>query len=162
MSFGSQGLLATRRDRAEANDPFEEAGMAEQADAADSKSVGSNSMGVRFPLPAPSILFVFSSFAGAVLARSDTSGTNTGTVRILPIFNRLKISGAHSWQQYIYSYACLRSITECAADKVSANAVFQYMRLARFVNREEKGSPTSVGEVDFLPEDQACRHPDEC
>jgi hypothetical protein len=50
-------------------------------------------MGVRFPLPAPSILFIFSGFARTGAPFSGTSGTKEGTVHILRIFNRLRISG---------------------------------------------------------------------
>src|ERR1700722_5085658 len=61
-----------------------------------SKSVGSNSMGVRFPLPAPSIHIIFSGLRAPTLNFSHSSGTKSGTVRILVIFNRLKISPARS------------------------------------------------------------------
>ena len=37
-------------------------------------------MGVQFPLPAPSILFIFSSFSPTALTFSDISGTKLGTV----------------------------------------------------------------------------------
>jgi hypothetical protein len=52
-------------------------------------------MGVRFPLPAPSILFIFSGFRGTDASFSDTSGTKLGTAHILLIFNRLTISGTY-------------------------------------------------------------------
>ena len=47
-------------------------------------------MGVQLPLPAPSILFVFTSLLGHALLVSDISGANLGTVHILFIFNMLK------------------------------------------------------------------------
>jgi hypothetical protein len=52
-------------------------------------------MGVRFPLPAPSILFIFSGFARIGAPFSDTSGAKWGTAHILRIFNRLSISGTY-------------------------------------------------------------------
>ena len=55
-------------------------------------------MGVRFPLPAPSILFIFSGLMGPALIVSAISGTNLGTVHILFTFKRLKISDAYSSQ----------------------------------------------------------------
>ena len=67
-----------------------------------SKSVGGNSMGVRFPLPAPSILFIFSDLRGAAVNFSDTSGTKLGTVHILCIFNRLRISGTYPSPATLY------------------------------------------------------------
>jgi hypothetical protein len=63
------------------------AGMAEQADAADSKFVGGNSMGVRFPLPAPSILFIISVLTSAPPILLGTSGTKYGTPASI-IFNK--------------------------------------------------------------------------
>ena len=48
-------------------------------------------MGVRLSLPAPSILFIFSSLFEPFLAVSAISGTNLGTVHILFTFNQLKI-----------------------------------------------------------------------
>ena len=44
-------------------------------------------MGVQLPLPAPSILFTFSSLSGPVMTVSAISGTNLGTVRIPFTFN---------------------------------------------------------------------------
>jgi len=53
-------------------------------------------MGVRFPLPAPSIHIIFSGLRAVTLNVSRSSGTKSGTVRILPIFNRLRISPTQS------------------------------------------------------------------
>ena len=78
-------------------------------------------MGVRFPLPAPTIRFIFSGLGGMAVTFSDTSGTESGTVRIFCIFNKVEGSLARTLkQQSIYSWRRLRSITECAADCRSA------------------------------------------
>jgi hypothetical protein len=50
-------------------------------------------MGVRFPLPAPRIQFSFTVLRGGDAELLGASGTKLGTVRILRIFNRLRISG---------------------------------------------------------------------
>jgi hypothetical protein len=52
-------------------------------------------MRVRFPLPAPSILFIFNGFRGNGAGSLDISGTKPGTVHILFIFKRLRISGTY-------------------------------------------------------------------
>jgi hypothetical protein len=67
--------------------------MAELADAADSKSAGSNSMGVRFPLPAPSLALYFQRLK-AINGRlwrpiARRPGTNMGTAPISLILNEL-------------------------------------------------------------------------
>ncbi len=61
-------------------------------------------MRVQFPLPAPSILLIFNDFARNWAHPHDLSGTNSGTERILRIFNDLRIA-AHSLSptNYIYS-----------------------------------------------------------
>ena len=70
-------------------------------------------MGVRFPLPAPRIQFSFIVLRGGDENFSDTSGTKLGTVRILRIFNRLRIFGAYSFPSNLYLvslvYAGLRN-----------------------------------------------------
>jgi hypothetical protein len=48
-------------------------------------------MGVRFPLPAPSIILIFNHLRGIEPDSQIVSGTKSGTVRILPVFNRLWI-----------------------------------------------------------------------
>ena len=53
-------------------------------------------MGVRFPLPAPRIQFSFIVLRGGDAELLGHLGTKLGTVRILRIFNRLRISGTYS------------------------------------------------------------------
>lgn len=60
-------------------------------------------MGGRFPLPAPSIVFIFSVLRGVKPNSSNSSGTKSGTVRILFIFNRLTIYQVNLQLQDIYS-----------------------------------------------------------
>ena len=67
-----------------------------------SKFVGSNSMGFDSPSRHQLFKFIFN-FARRKLNFSDSSGTKSGTVRILTIFNRLRIYGAHS-SAAIYIY----------------------------------------------------------
>src|SRR5437762_1714370 len=71
--------------------------MAELADAADSKSVEGNFMGVQLPLPAPSTfslsLFLLVAYAASSAPQRDhvpISGTNLGTVRIPFTLNDLE------------------------------------------------------------------------
>jgi hypothetical protein len=59
-------------------------------------------MGVQFPLPAPSILFVFNSFSPTALTFSDISGTNWVQCHILRIFNRLRVSSHYSSPATLY------------------------------------------------------------
>jgi hypothetical protein len=53
-------------------------------------------MRVRFHLPAPSILFIFNRFARNGTHSLEISGANSGTVHILFLFNRLRISETYS------------------------------------------------------------------
>jgi hypothetical protein len=74
------------------------AGMAELADAADSKSADPCGHGGSTPPPGTIYPIYFQWFAGHALTISAFSGTNLGTVHILFTFNRLKASDAYSSQ----------------------------------------------------------------
>ena len=111
-----------------------DARMVKSADTADLKSAGSNPMGVRVPLRAPSYnyamwfnLLILNEYLDAIsagLRRNHFSlGTNSGTVRILFIFNAerlIRSCGGHGPTRNLYR---LRSITECAADYCANSAI---------------------------------------
>ena len=94
--------------------------MAELADAADSKSVGSNSMGVRFPLPASSNLFVCNMLQGREVSEADPPVQIRYTAH--PIyFQYLTVFEVWLGRSHLYiDCPYIRSITECAADNRSA------------------------------------------
>jgi hypothetical protein len=76
-------------------------------------------MGVRFPLPASSNLFVCNMLQGREVSKSGSLRSNTLHIQL--IFNALRfpkygLGGSHLYIDCSY----IRSITECAADKVSA------------------------------------------
>jgi hypothetical protein len=85
-----------------------------------SKSVGSNSMGVRFPLPAPSNLFVCNMLQGREVSEADPPVQIRYTAH--PIyFQYLTVFEVWLGRSHLYiDCPYIRSITECAADKVSA------------------------------------------
>ena len=94
--------------------------MAELADAADSKSAEGNLVGVRPPLPAPSNLFVCNMLQGREVSEAIPR-YKYGTLRIQFIFNTLRFSKCWLGRRHRYiDCPYIRSITESAADKVSA------------------------------------------
>src|SRR6185369_2575494 len=68
--FGDNDGFAAREQRATRGE-LHTAGMTELVDVADSKSAGSNTVGVRFPLPAP----INSTSCFSTLAAGSTRGT---------------------------------------------------------------------------------------
>jgi hypothetical protein len=87
-----------------------------------SKSVGSNSMGVRFPLPAPSNVFVCNRLQGREVSEADPSGTNTVHCASKLFSTLYGFRSMARGQPPIYiDCRYIRSITECAADKWSAH-----------------------------------------
>ena len=64
-------------------------------------------MGVRFPLPAPSILFIFSDLLSLPSLSQPFSGTNLGTVHILFTCYRLKGLALTPPSNLIYRLASL-------------------------------------------------------
>jgi hypothetical protein len=90
-----------------------------------SKSGEGNFMGVRFPLPAPSNLFICNMLQGREVLEENPSG-QIRTLRIQPIFNCLpysKYGSGTAIYMHCHLYIDCPNIplfTECAADKWSA------------------------------------------
>jgi hypothetical protein len=87
-----------------------------------SKSVGSNSMEVDSPSPAPSNLFVCHMLQGREVSKADPSGTNTVhcASRLFSIPYTLRIAVWRRPYLYRIDNRHLCSITACAADNRSA------------------------------------------
>ena len=114
----------------------------------DSKSGEGDFMGVRFPLPAPSNLFVCNMLQGRELSEAILR-YKYGTLRIQFIFNTLRFS-KYGLGAAIYIYLCpyIRSITECAADNRSAKSSTSRGHLRRLVSNEELQSRCRLDRYD--------------